>query len=279
MLTTGAVSPCRHRVESHPLALTAVAALVVAVLLGSGCAAKGSPPRPPVPPAEVASKQETDDSAAVLGRELERCRAEVERERAKIARMHEQVKTARQETAAAEERLEALRREMDRALEDVLASKASLRGVNNRALAISRIAEVRVQMQSAGGRGEPVVAERLRGADALLDRADQALKEGNYGGAAYLADRAGELIRQARTVAEVAARQTGETAGLIPIVPARTVEVTVTANLRSGPDTTRPRVGRANPGTRLQAVGRLGEWFEVETEGGRTAWIHRAAVR
>ena len=134
-------------------------------------------------------------------------------------------------------------------------------------------------MQSTGGRREPEVAARLREADALLDRADQALKEGNYGGAAYVADRAGELIRQARTVAEVAARQTAETAGLIPIVPARTVEVVVTANLRSGPGAARPRVGRADPGTRLQAMGRLGEWFEVETESGRTAWIHRGTVR
>jgi uncharacterized protein YgiM (DUF1202 family) len=151
--------------------------------------------------------------------------------------------------------------------------------VNNRAFAISRIAEVRVQMQSAVGRKEPEVAARLQGAEALLGRADRALQEGNHGGAAYLADRAAEMIRQARTVAEVAARQTGETVGLIPIVPARTVEVAVNANLRSGPGVGRPRVGRAKPGARLQAVGRLGEWFEVETEGGRTAWIHRTTIR
>ena len=215
-----------------------------------------------------------------LGREVEGYRAELQSARVENASMREQVRIAQQATAVTEERLEALRREMDRALDDVLASKASLRGVNNRALAISRIAEVRVQMQSADGRGEPEVATRLRGAEALLARADRALQEGNYGGAAYLADRAGEMIRQARTMAEVAgARQTGETAGLIPIVPARTVEVAVTANLRSGPDTARSRVGTATPGTRLQAVGRLGEWLQVEIQVGRTAWIHRTTVR
>jgi phage-related tail protein len=232
-----------------------------------------------VPPANGVSTQKVNDAADELARELERCRTELESARVEIARAHEQVKIARQETAAAEERVEALRREMDRAIDEVLASKASLRGVNNRALAISRIAEVKVQMQSTGGRGEPEVAARLRGAEALLARADKALKEGNYGGAAYLADLAGEMIRQARTVAETVARHTGETAGLIPIVPARTVQVAVTANLRSGPDAARPRVGLAKPGTRLQAVGRLGDWFEVETEGGRTAWIHRTTVR
>jgi hypothetical protein len=279
MLTSDAVSPCRHGVESRSLALTAMAALVVTALLEAGCAPKSSAPRPPSPPADGVSKQKTNDQADGLGREEEACRAELERARAEIVQTHEQVRIARQEAAAAEERFEALRREMDRALEDVLASKASLRGVNNRALAISRIAEVRVQMQSAGGSGEPEVAGRVRGAEALLARADRALEEGNYGGAAYLADRAGEMIRQARTVAEVAARQTGEAPGFIPIVPARAVEVAVTANLRGGPDTTRPRVGTVRPGTRLQAVGRLGEWLEVETEGGHTAWIHRATVR
>lgn len=142
------------------------------------------------PPVDSAPKQDANDAADELGREVERYRAELESARAELARAHEQLKVARQETAAAEERFEALRREMDRALDDVLASKASLRGVNNRALAISRIAEVRVQMQGAGGRGGPEVAARLRGAEALLVRADRALEEGNYGGAAYLADRA-----------------------------------------------------------------------------------------
>jgi uncharacterized protein YgiM (DUF1202 family) len=220
-----------------------------------------------------------DDTVDRLGAELESKRAELESAQAEIARLQKQVKAAQHGTAAAEERLEALRRDMDRALDDVLASKASLRGLNNRALAISRIAEVRVQMESASGHGNPEVAARLSDANALLTRADRTLEEGNYGGAVYLADRAAELVRYAGTIWEAATRQTGEAAGLIPIVPARTVEVAVTANLRSGPGTARSRVGTAEPGTRLQAVGRLGEWFQVETQGGRTAWIHRATVR
>ena len=269
----------RFGFRSRSWALAAVAALVAAASLEAGCAPKASAPRAPAPPADDGSKREANDPADELNREVERYRAELGEARAEIARLREQVEIARHQTAVAEERFEVLRVEMDRALDDVLASKASLRGVNNRALAISRIAEVRVQMQSAGGRGGPEVAARLREAGALLARADQALNRDNYGGAAYLADRAGEMIRQARTVAEVAARQTGETAGVIPIVPARAIEVVVTANLRSGPDTARPRVGRAKPGMRLKAIARLGEWFEVETEGGRTAWIHRSTVR
>lgn len=254
-------------------------ALPVAILLAAGCASKASAPRTPAPPADGLSKPSTNAAADRLGRTLEQCRTGLESTRAENTRLREQVRIAQQESAAAEERFVALQREMDRALDDVLASKASLRGVNNRALAISRIAEVRVQMQSAVGHDQPEAAARLRGGEALLARADRALTEGNYGGAAYLADRAGELIRQARTVAEVAARQPAETAGLIPIVPARTVEVAVNANLRRGPGVDRPRVGTAKPGERLLAVGRLGEWFEIAREGGGTAWIHRTTIR
>jgi hypothetical protein len=237
-------------------------------------------PEAPVPPLEPAPRQGTNDPAEEPGRQLGRCRADLEAARTELARAREELREARQQAATAEERYEALRRETDRALDEVLASKASLRGVNSQALAISRIAEVRVQMQGAGGRkSSPEVAARLRSAEALLARADRALEEGNFGGAAYLADRAAEAITQARTVAEVVSRNADEGAGLIPIVPPRMVEVAVVANLRDGPDSTRPRVGRATPGTRLRAVARLGEWLEVETDGGRTAWIRRGTLR
>jgi hypothetical protein len=256
----------------HPAAV-----VLVAASLAPGCAAKITSPRTPENPAAAPTAAEPGAAGATA--ELQACRRELEEARAELARAHERLRDSQMETAAAEERFEALRLEMDRSLDEVLASKASLRGVNSRALAISRIAEVRVQMQGAGARSSPEVAARLRGADALLARADQALSDGNFGGAAYLADRAGEMVRQARTMAQVTARHGGETAGLIPIVPPRTIEVAVNANLRSGPDASRPRVGRASPGTKLKAVGRLGEWLEVETAGGETVWIHRGTVR
>ena len=252
--------------------------VVLAALLGAGCAAKVIAPTP----AEVAAKQaaaEAEDTAGRLGQELEQSRADLGQSRAESTRLREDLKTARREAATAQEQYEALRREMDRALDEVLASKASLRGVHNRALAISRIAEVRVHMQSASGRDEPEVGERLSRAEALLVRADQVLEEGNYGGASYLADRAGELIGHARAVAEVTAQQNGDNAGFIPIVPPRRVETVVVSNLRHGPDISRRRVGVAAVGTRLLAVGRLSDWLEVETDEGRLVWIHRTLVR
>lgn len=212
----------------------------------------------------------------------ESLRLELQSARIERARLQEQLKAAQQETAVAQEQREALRAEMKRVLDDVLASRASGSsgsGVQNRALAISRIAEVRVQLRNVAKPQDAEVASRLHSAADLLTQADQTLAQGNYSGASYLADRAGDLVQQARTVSEVAARQGEEGAALIPIVPPRTLEVAVAANLRDGPDAKRARVAGAKPGAQLVAVARVGEWYKVETEAGSMAWIHRAMVR
>ena len=95
------------------------------------------------------------------------------------------------------------------------------------------------------------------------------------GGAAYLADRAGELIRQAKIVKELRRQQPSE---VIPIVPPRSMEVQTAAALRSGPGTDNARIGSVRRGARLEAVARWGEWYRVKTVDGE-AWIHRRLVR
>jgi hypothetical protein len=261
------------------MTVRSVGALLVAVLVAGGCAAKKAVAPQPLPPAPVEAGPSPESlEAARLAKDLDESRAELEQAKAEGQKLREQLKVSRQEAAAAEEQYQALRREMDRTLEEVLASKASLRGVHNRALAISRIAEVRVQLEGAGRRNERDVAERLRRARELLARADRVLEEGNYGGASYLADRAGELVGHARAVSDATAAN-GEGTGLIPIVPSRGLEVVASANLRVGPDASRRKVGVAAPGTRLTAVARQGDWFEVEIENGQKAWIYRSLVR
>ena len=178
-------------------------ALLAIVACGAGCASKVGAPAAPKPPVADAPAPTVDPKAESLRQELQSARAE-------SARLQEQLKAAQQETAVAQEQREALRAEMKRVLDDVLASKASGNsgnGVQNRALAISRIAEVRVQLQNVVKPQDAAAAARLHSAADLLAQADQTLEQGNYSGASYLADRAGDLVQQARTVAEVAARQ------------------------------------------------------------------------
>ena len=190
--------------------------------------------------------------------------------RAESTRLREQLKAAQQETAVAQEQREALRWDMKRVLDDVLASKASgQRGAEPRPrhLAHRRGAgpdAERVGASRVGGRGR-ATAFRRRTADP--GRPDP--RQGNYGGASYLADRAFDLVQQARTVARVAA--------------ARGSEERRSASSRSSPAHARghgrqPTCGTvptrpasawpgAKPGAQLVAVARIGDWFQVGDPG------------
>jgi hypothetical protein len=262
--------------------LTALALVTGVILLAAGChgdkRVDAPPENPDVEPVaagdgEAGVESRTDsDSSGVLARQL----AEAIKENEALRRRLESEAAAR---ASLEERYAALEIELASSVEEVLRSKASLRSVHNRALAISRIAEVRVQMQAVPEAGDPEVAVRLERANEFLSRADTALADGNFSGASYLAERAGDLIRQARMVAEVRSSSLDASEELIPIVPPRSLMTLVTANLREAPGTDKPRMASVAPGVQLLAVARWGEWFQVETGTGDRAWIHGSVVR
>jgi hypothetical protein len=180
------------------------------------------------------------------------------------------------EVTALEEAKATLELELKSALEELVRSQTSVRNVQSRAFAVSRIAEVRVELQSLRKRPDPALADRLQRGAAFLDHADRALAEQNVGGAAYLAERASELLRQARTIAEI---RGGEPTELIPLVPPRKLEVLAAANLRRAPSSDSEKLGGVEPGTELKAVARRGEWYQVEVEGMEPVWIHRRLVR
>jgi len=177
------------------------------------------------------------------------------------------------ELTSLQERNAALEIELSQTLEEVLRAKASVRGVHSRALATSRISEVRVQLGSVPGSGGAEVAARIARAESFLERADREFERDNYGGASYLADRASELVLQARAVREVRRGVSTETGPITPIVPPRPLTVLANSNLREGPGVDRARVGGVDEGETVQAVARSGEWFRVETDSGLTAWI------
>jgi uncharacterized protein YgiM (DUF1202 family) len=87
------------------------------------------------------------------------------------------------------------------------------------------------------------------------------------------------LTRQAKLVGEFRSSATDHSREIIPIVPPRRLEATVTANLRQGPGTDTPRVGLLAKGQKVTAVARLGSWFQVVTPSGEKAWLHRSVAR
>ncbi len=226
---------------------------------------KETEPNTPEEPAEV-------DPLKRLELEL----AKAKKDNRRLRRRLEDQEAAR---ASLEERYAGLEIELASSVEEVLRSKASLRNVHNRALAISRIAEVRVQLQSVPQAKDPEVAVRLERANDFLNRADKALAEGNFGGSSYLSERAGELVRQARMVAEVRTSFLGGSDRIIPIVPARNLETVVKANLRQAPGKDKSIVGQVDKGKQILAIARWGDWFQVEAGDGLRSWIHTSVVR
>jgi ABC-type lipopolysaccharide export system ATPase subunit len=66
--------------------------------------------------------------------------------------------------------------------------------------------------------------------------------------------------------------------GYLPQEPSVFTNATVNANLRLGPGTDTERIGLLAEGEKITAVARLGSWFQVRTENGETAWLHRSVV-
>jgi hypothetical protein len=256
-----------------------LAASAIAWILASGCSARSPESAPATAPAAVpaplpveAEPPESDSRNAPFD-ELRKALSESEEARLKLTKELELQSGAR---TALEEENASLELELAIALDELLRIQANLKNVKSRAFAVSRIAEVRVELESLRGGRDVALDDRLDRADRFLQRADKALDEDNVGGAAFLAERAGELVRQSRTIAEVRSRQSKE---LLPIVPPREIEVRAAANLRSAPRSDSERVGGVVAGTRLTAIARLGDWFQVRTDSGRDAWIHRGLVQ
>ena len=262
-------SPCRLEIS------------LILGLLAAGCAAAPAPqPAAPEPVTATETQPSAHETAlrdlqATLQEERQAA-AELANENAELRRGLADEKAVR---ASLEERYATLRDELAGAVEEVLRSSAAVRGVGSRAFATSRISEVRVQLQSVAPPQDPEVAARLELALEFLARADQALVEENYGGAAYLAERASGLIRQARIVGEIRASSDRAWGDLIPIVPPRRMTVISNSNLRAGPGVDRERIAGVKRDEMLLAVARSGEWLQIETESGLKAWIHRRLVR
>jgi hypothetical protein len=259
-----------------------LAGVVTVALFVASCGARNAevsapvPPSPPpesalestststVPPRVVESTREEEDSAALIA-----AREEAARLRAALAERSAEV-------TALEEAKATLELELKSALEELVRSQTSVRNVQSRAFAVSRIAEVRVELQLLRRRNDPALTDRLERAAGFLEHADRALESDNVGGAAYLAERASELLRQVRTIAEIRSDAPTE---LIPIVPPRMLEVIAPANLRKAPTSDSEKLGSVEPGTELRAIARRGDWFQVELEAKDPVWVHRRLVR
>ncbi len=253
---------------------------IAAIALGTaGCGGKPAPASAPPSAPKASTRTPASDSstrAPAKPETTEESASPLAASQEEVTRLRAALSERSAEVTALEEAKATLELELKSALEELVRSQTSVRNMQSRAFAVSRIAEVRVELQLLKRHPDPTLADRLYRAVGFLDHADRALESDNVGGAAYLAERASELLRQVRTIAEI---RDGSPKELIPLVPPRTLEVVAAANLRKTPSSESEKLGAVEPGTKLHAIARRGDWFQVEVEGKDPVWVHRRLVR
>lgn len=251
------------------------ARFLVTTLLAAGCQSAPAPaPVAALPPPPTVSPDCEGQEARIaeLVSQLEELRAAEEAARARNEELAAELEEKAATLAHTEESLKALEEEWRSTVQMMLRPEGGSRRIDSRPLAVSRISEVRVQLQELQESEDEEIRGRVERARELLGRADEALGNDNPAGAGFFAERAAELLRQATRVVEFRAIAGNEP--LIPLLPPRTLKVVVErANLRAGPGTEHDRVATVESGTKLEADARSGDWFRVATPEGVSGWI------
>jgi HEPN domain-containing protein len=187
--------------------------------------------------------------------------AEVERLKARLRKNAEDQKKL-------EERLSLLQHDLETTENEVIRTKAKLKGIETKAEASSAIAEAQTLLvRSLDGKTR---SPNLTRAQEKLELAERQLRGGNYGAAVFFALQAQDLLGRA-----AAARAGGRTEdnGAGPL----TVGV-ASAKVRSEPRTDAPVLTKLPRGTVVAPLGENGEWFKIEV-GGKTGWIAKSVAR
>lgn len=169
-----------------------------------------------------------------------------------------------------EARVALLLKELDITETEVIRTKAKLKGLETKAAASSAIAEARILMKRvANDKTQTVDLSRCQ---QLLDRAEQQLAVENFGAAAFFALKAQDLLDETR-------RARADPAALDRPAPRKSYTVQgESVNIREGPSTTDPVIGRVAKGTVLEASVMRGDWVRVN-QAGLSGWVYLPLLR
>lgn len=173
----------------------------------------------------------------------------------------------------AEEKAAGLQRELDLAETEVIRTKARLKGIETKAEASSAIAEARILTRRLGD--EKGRAADLARCQQALAKAEDLLKQDNYGAAIFFAQKAQEIALKTREGGESRPPSLAE---VEQPAPQRSYRVkAASANIRKGPSTSETVVGKAPKGAALEASVVRGDWVKV-TYGELTGWVYRSLL-
>jgi hypothetical protein len=180
-----------------------------------------------------------------------------------LRRMEARARRAEDEKRRLEEENAVRRRELEATETELIRTKARLKGLETRADAASAIAEARILMRRAEGRRSADVAR----AQESLVRAEELLKEDNFGAAIFFASKAQDLVARVNEP-----RPPAPAADERPAPHPSCVVKAATANLRESPSTDARVLASVPRGTTLQAIAARGGWTKVR-QGDVVGWI------
>ena len=179
------------------------------------------------------------------------------------------LRRAEEEQRRLEERVGLLLKELELTETEVVRTKAKIKG-QTKAEASSAVAEAQILLRRMAD--EKMRSPNLVRCQELLDRAEQLLRDENYGGAAFFAMTAQDLVEQTRRLV------TDPTALDRPAPKKTYVVASDTINLRRAPGTTEPVVGHAPHGAAVEATVVRGDWVRV-TYGETDGWVYRPLLQ
>jgi SH3 domain-containing protein len=182
-----------------------------------------------------------------------------------IRRLETRARRAEDDKRRLEEENAARRRELEVTETELIRTKARLKGLETRAEAASAIAETRILLKRAEGRGRSADAARAQEA---LSKAEELLKEDNFGAAIFFASKAQDVVVRSNEPRAPAGAPDDER----PAPRATCTVKAATANLRESPSTTAPVLASVTQGTRLEALAVRGTWTKVK-QGDLVGWI------
>ncbi len=265
-------SPTAASVPRMSSLISTLSALLLLLPLG-GCTspkkdAKLCPPPPPVTTPDTSlQKVQAEAASRKLQEQLRLLQA-------KNQEQEQQLLELRLELAERDSKNRQLQQSLDRAIQEVVNTKARIRNHYSKAGMVTDLAEFKVEMESIREQDMPPrQREWLARARHYLEMADQALAEDNYDGSRYLANQARQALGQMKSLQS-------DTEGKGSAFPVPVLMETLdAANMRSRPGLKAKILSTLPEGTRVSVTDRQGLWVKVKGPDGKLGWVHFSLLK
>ena len=158
------------------------------------------------------------------------------------------------------------------AIQEMVRTQAKLRSRNSRAETVAALAEATVIINNAREKASDNQNILISRAEALLDMSHQALEEGNFDGASYLASQSESMVTS--ILAATPTNQSPNNNYEILFAMRLPMQVRVNANVRKLPSSKASILTTISSGLTVEASGYSGEWVHVHLPENQSGWVY-----